>query len=162
NLFVNNTSLATPIFVVIFGLLIWAGAAWLCWQNWQRNPNRRVAGRLEGLRFFLITLLVFTLLRPEYIQHLQRKEAPEIAVLTDGDWNAGKSPLGVATRYREQNIPVFTVGVGRETPVPDLALENVSAPAYGLFGEQIAIPFKISSHLPREVKTSVSVFDQYG
>ena len=243
----NNLSLAAPISVMIFGLLIWAGAGWLCWQNWQRNPNRRIAARLESVRFFLITLLVFTLLRPEYIQHLQRKETPEIAVLadasgsmatrdaivsnsvvsrgdwismqrsnqfwrplqrnakvavavedfsapstnqnsavgtdinaaleaalshhknlkavlllSDGDWNLGKSPLGIATRFREQNIPVFTVGVGRETPVPDLVLENVSAPAYGLFGEQIAIPFKISSHLPREVKTTVAVFDQYG
>jgi hypothetical protein len=52
--------------------------------------------------------------------------------------------------------------VGRETPLPDLALENVSAPAYGLFGEDIAIPFKVTSHLPREVKTTVSIVDENG
>jgi len=54
------------------------------------------------------------------------------------------------------------VAVGRETPLPDLALENVSAPAYGLFGEEIAIPFKVTSHLPREVKTTVSIQDESG
>ena len=83
------------------------------------------------------------------------KNLKAVLLLSDGDWNMGKSPLGAATRYREQNIPVFTVAVGRETPLPDLALENVSAPAYGLLGEEIAIPFKVTSHLPREVKTTV-------
>jgi hypothetical protein len=78
-----------------------------------------------------------------------------VVMLTDGDWNIGKSPVGIATRYRDQGIPVFTVAVGREEPVPDLVLENVSAPSYGLFGERISIPFKIQSHLPREVKTTV-------
>ena len=90
------------------------------------------------------------------------KNLKAVLLLSDGDWNMGKSPLGVATRYREQNIPVFTVAVGRETPLPDLALENVSAPAYGLFGEEIAIPFKVTSHLPREVKTTVSIVDDFG
>jgi hypothetical protein len=90
------------------------------------------------------------------------KNLKALLLLSDGDWTLGKSPLGTATRFREQGIPVFTVGVGRETPIPDLILENVSAPAYGLFGEEIAIPFKITSHLPREVKTAVTIVDEYG
>ncbi|MGP8198607.1 MAG: VWA domain-containing protein [Limisphaerales bacterium] len=241
----NRFSVAAPLSVIIPALAVWLGAAWLCYANWRRSGNRRVAGKLESLRFILITLLVLTLLRPEYVQHLQRSATPEIAILTDGsdsmktrdlvvsntvmsrgewlnqqlqrifwaplrnrakvtvesfavpstnqnaingtdldealenafhrfrnlkavlllsdgDWNMGKSPLGAATQYREQNIPVFTVAVGRETPLPDLALEKVSAPAYGLLGEEIAIPFKVTSHLPREVKTSVSIVDESG
>ncbi len=241
----DHLSVAAPASVIVLGLIVWLGAVWLCWQNWRRSGNPRAAGRLELVRFFLITALVFTLFRPEYVQRIERTAAPEIAVLTDasdsmktrdlvlankvvsradwlaaqrqqqfwrpleshakvavedfaapttnqnaivgtdlngalesalnrhknlkavlllsdGDWNTGKSPLGVATRYREQNIPVFTVGVGRETPVPDLALENVSAPAYGLFGEQIAIPFKVVSHLARDVKTTITLVDQFG
>jgi hypothetical protein len=90
------------------------------------------------------------------------KNLKALLLLTDGDWNLGKSPLGAATRFREQGTPIFAVGVGRETPVPDLVLENVSAPAYGLFGEEIAIPFKVTSHLAREVKTTVTLSDQYG
>lgn len=241
----SHLSVAAPISVIVTGLAIWLGAGWLCWANWHRSGNRRAAGRLETLRFILVTLLVLTLLRPEYVEHLQRTATPEIAVLadgsdsmktrdlmvsnnvmsraqwldrqlqgafwapltrqakvsvetfaapstnqnaingtdlgqalddtmhhfknlkavlmlSDGDWNLGSSPLGPATRYREQNIPVFTVAVGRESPLPDLVLENISAPAYGLFGEEMAIPFKVTSHLPREVKTTVSLIDNNG
>ena len=241
----NRFSVAAPLSVIVPALAVWLGAAWLCYANWRRSADRRMAGKLESLRFIMVTLLVLTLLRPEYVEHLQRSATPEIAILTDGsdsmktrdlvvsntvmsrgewlnrqlqrtfwapllnrakvtvepfavpstnqnaingtdldealgnafhrfknlkavlllsdgDWNMGKSPLGAATSYREQNIPVFTVAVGRETPLPDLALENVSAPADGLLGEEIAVPFKVTSHLPREVKTSVSIMDEGG
>ncbi len=82
-----------------------------------------------------------------------------VILLSDGDWNTGKSPLGAAAAMRDQGVPVFTVAVGREKPVPDLVLESVSAPSYGLFGEEIAIPFKIRSYLPHEVKTSIVLND---
>lgn len=236
---------AAPLSVLIPAALLWMGAAWLCFANWRRSPNRRAAAWLETLRLLLISLLTVTLLRPEYVERLQRTSMPEIAILmdasdsmktrdiaadngvisrqqwlsqklgqqfwrplqasakvsvdsfsapstnenalsgtdldsalegtlhryknlkavlllSDGDWNLGKSPLGVATQYREQNIPVFAVPIGRETPLPDLVLESVSAPAYGLFGEEIAVSFKVTSHLPREVKTAVSISDNFG
>ena len=241
----NHLSLAAPPSVIIAAVLLWLGAGWLCVANWRRSANRRASGRLETLRFILITLLALTLLRPEFVRNLERSSMPEIAVLadasgsmntrdvevgngvvsreqwvrqqvqrkfwgpleagakvsvepfstpstnenaingtdlnlalegalhryknlkavlllSDGDWNTGKSPLGTATRYREQNIPVFTIAAGRETPMPDLVLESVSAPAYGLFGEEIAVAFKVSSHLPREVKTTISIYDNFG
>ncbi len=82
-----------------------------------------------------------------------------VLLLTDGDWNLGQSPVAAAMRYRERDIPIFAVAVGRETPVPDLILDTVSAPAYGLFGEQISIPFKVENHLSREVKTVISLID---
>ena len=82
-----------------------------------------------------------------------------VLLLTDGDWNLGQSPVAAAMRYRERDIPIFSVAVGRETPVPDLILDTVSAPAYGLFGEQISIPFKVENHLSREVKTVISLID---
>ncbi len=82
-----------------------------------------------------------------------------VLLLTDGDWNLGKSPVSAATRYREQRVPIFSVAVGRETPLPDLQLEAVNPPSYGLFGEQITIPFTIKSHLDREVKTTVTLLD---
>ena len=241
----NHLSLAAPPSVIIAAVLLWLGAGWLCVANWRRSANRRASGRLETLRFILITLLALTLLRPEFVRNLERSSMPEIAVLadasgsmntrdvdagngvvsreqwvrqqvqrkfwgpleagakvsvepfstpstnenaingtdlnlalegalhryknlkavlllSDGDWNTGKSPLGTATRYRKQNIPIFTIAAGRETPMPDLVLESVSAPAYGLFGEEIAVAFKVSSHLPREVKTTIAISDNFG
>ena len=257
----SNISIAASFWVILIGVLIWVGAAWLCWANWQRSGKRRTSAFLESLRFVLITLIVATLFRPEFVQQIKRTENPEIVVLmdasasmstrdivttnratsradwlagkkreefwkpleksgkvvptdfsassssspadgkspgatqgtdatnlqptddgtdvnralelaaqqqrnlkavlllTDGDWNLGKSPLVAATRLREANIPIFAVTIGRETPVPDLALENVAAPSYGLFGEQIAIPFKIRSHLPREVRTEITLVE---
>jgi hypothetical protein len=92
----------------------------------------------------------------------QFKNLKAVLLLTDGDWNTGKTPLGTATRYREEGIPIFTVAVGRETTMPDLILENVSMAAYGLLGEDMAVPFKVTSHLAREVKTTVSLYDAQG
>jgi uncharacterized membrane protein len=242
---VSHLQLAAPLSVLLPALAIWLYAGWLGWTHWRRSARGRAVGRLECLRFLLVTLLVFTLLRPEYVEHLQRNVTPEIAilmdasdsmktrdltltnkvvsraqwldakrhakfwlplqdkakvvvedfavpstnanaingtdlnaalqqtlqrfknlkavlVLSDGDWNMGKSPLATATRYREENIPIFSVAVGRPTPMPDLILENVSLPAYSLLGEDIAVPFKVTSHLAREVKTTVAIYDGQG
>jgi hypothetical protein len=90
------------------------------------------------------------------------KSLKAVLVLSDGDWNEGKSPLVAATRYREQNIPIFTVATGRPTPMPDLVLDSISMPSYGLLGEDIAVPFKVTSHLPREVKTTIGIYTQQG
>ncbi len=89
----------------------------------------------------------------------QQRNLKAVLLVTDGDWNAGKTPVSAAMRLREENIPVFAVSVGRDCAVPDLVVENVTAPSYGLLGEEIAIPFRISSHLPHEVKTTISLID---
>ena len=90
------------------------------------------------------------------------KNLKAVLVLSDGDWNMGESPLVAANRYRKQDVPIFTVAVGRQTPLPDLILESVSMPARGLLAEDIAVPFKVTSHLARQVKTTVSIYDQHG
>ena len=82
-----------------------------------------------------------------------------VLLLTDGDWNTGGSPLRAAAQYRERGIPVFAVGVGSEVALPDIALESVTPPSYGLFGEQITIPFSIRSHLTNEVRTTIVLHD---
>ncbi len=82
-----------------------------------------------------------------------------VLLLTDGDWNSGGSPLRAAAQYRERGVPVFAVGVGSEVPLPDIALDAVSPPSYGLFGEQITIPFTIRSHLTNEVRTTIVLDD---
>ncbi len=82
-----------------------------------------------------------------------------VLLLSDGDANLGSPPLGAATHMRDRGVPVFTIAVGREVPLPDLILETGAVPSYGLTGEQIAIPFKVQSHLPRDVKTTLTIDD---
>ena len=234
-----NWTFATDWLLIAAGLLVWCVAAGLSWQNFERRRTRASAA-LEALRMIIVTVLVFTLFRPEIVRVIERTESPEIAVLidgsgsmgtvdtrgvsnvisraewiaqhratnhwsgpaevgevlfdefspapesadpdagtdiasalegalrryrhlravvllTDGDWNLGGSPMAVATRFREQDIPIFGVGVGAETALPDLALEKVATPSYGLIGEQIALPFKVRSHLDHDVETTLTV-----
>lgn len=229
--------------LVCGGLLVVALAGAIGYLNWTRGGRRRIGGLLELLRFLLVLLLGFTLLRPEVVQSIRSRERPQLTILvdqsgsmatrdllsggplesreewvarrlqqqfwgpltgkvnvaieefgrpatnaplsargtdlntalerpldeagnlqavlllSDGDWNSGQSPLAAAARYREREIPVFAVTVGSETPLPDLHLETVSPPSYGLFGEQITIPFTIRSHLTNEVKTTIVLQD---
>jgi uncharacterized membrane protein len=76
-----------------------------------------------------------------------------VVLLTDGDWNTGKSPVTAATRLQMAGVPVYAVGVGSDQYLPDIALTSVAVPAYGLVGEQVFIPFTVQSHLSRDVKT---------
>lgn len=80
-----------------------------------------------------------------------------ILMLTDGDWNEGPSPIAAATKLRARNVPVFGVAVGSERYLPDLVLESVSSPAYGLLDEQISIPYSLRSRLGREVQARISL-----
>ncbi|MEE2947017.1 MAG: hypothetical protein VX392_01740 [Verrucomicrobiota bacterium] len=89
----------------------------------------------------------------------QQRNLKAVLLLSDGDWNLGPSPIGMATRYRDEGIPVYSIVTGRDEPIPDLAMEEIAAPAYGLFGEQIAIPYTIQSHLPRDVATEVRLMN---
>jgi len=80
-----------------------------------------------------------------------------IILLSDGDWNLGKSPITAATTLAQRESPVFAVGVGSENYLPDIELQSVLAPTYGLVNERISAIFTIQNHLPREVRTTVTV-----
>ena len=43
-----------------------------------------------------------------------------LVLLSDGDWNAGAPPIRGAGRLRTRGVPVFAVGVGSETRLPDV------------------------------------------
>lgn len=85
-----------------------------------------------------------------------------ILLLTDGDWNMGKSPVSAATKLRMRGVPVFSVAVGSEKFLPDIELQGVVAPAYALMDERVSIPFTIRSHLDRDVNTVVTISDSEG
>lgn len=238
----THWSFSAPTLLWVVALGLGAFAAWLSYQNWDRSGRNWRIGILETIRFILVTALLFTLLRPEWVQTIRKTTKPEVVVLidrsrsmetrdviitndqvvsraewlntyvteknwdpiartaqvyqeefsglttntpallkdpgtdlstpleqmlqrhnnlkavlvlTDGDWNDGKPPLGIATRYEQEGIPIYSVAVGRENPLPDLILESANPPSYGLVGEQITLPFVVRSRLAREVKTQI-------
>ena len=51
------------------------------------------------------------------------------------------------------------MAVGRETPLPDIAIEDVDAPSYGLLGEQISLPVRLRNDFSREVSTKLQLLD---
>ncbi len=92
----------------------------------------------------------------------KHRQLRAIMLLSDGDWNEGQSPVTAATKLKLAGVPVYPVVVGSEEFLPDLELQSVSAPAYGLMDEHVSIPFTIQSRLPREVKTTVSLVGPRG
>ena len=73
-----------------------------------------------------------------------------VVLLSDGDWNIGESPVEASARFHMQGIPVFTVGVGSEVPLPDLELASMNAPTYGVTKKQLRIPFVVRNTLGQD------------
>ncbi len=85
-----------------------------------------------------------------------------VVMLSDGDFNTGQPPVAAAQKMRLRGVPLFTIPVGSETRLPDLDLLSVSAPTYGIVGENVQIPFTIRSSLNRQVRTIVRLRDESG
>ena len=82
-----------------------------------------------------------------------------VILLSDGDWNTGQAPVVAAQKMRSRNIPLFALATGSDRRLPDLDVSNVTAPTYGIIGENVQIPFTISSSLNRDVRTIVRLRD---
>lgn len=80
-----------------------------------------------------------------------------IIMFTDGDHNASSSALSQAQRMRTKGIPLFIVPAGSPQSLPDLALQDVKAPTYGIIGETVQIPFTIKSTLGKETRTTLTM-----
>lgn len=91
-----------------------------------------------------------------------RPNLRSVVLLSDGDWNQGKPPVTAAQKYRLRDVPIFSVPIGSETRLPDLELLAVSAPTYGIVGENVQIPFTIRSSLDRDLRTIVRLRDSSG
>ena len=85
-----------------------------------------------------------------------------VVLLTDGDYNTGQPPVAAAQRLRLRDVPLYAVPIGSTTRLPDLDLLSVTAPTYGIIGENVQIPFTIRSSLNRDVRTTVSLRDERG
>jgi hypothetical protein len=80
-----------------------------------------------------------------------------VVLASDGDWNRGKPPIELASRFRSKGIPLFTVPIGSETRLPDLEAISLDAPTFGVAGKSLRIPFTIESALSRDHVAQVTV-----
>ncbi|MCF7732167.1 MAG: hypothetical protein K9N23_10785 [Akkermansiaceae bacterium] len=85
-----------------------------------------------------------------------------VILLSDGDTNLGQPPVGAAQKMRLRGVPLFPIPVGSKTRLPDIDLLAVSAPTYGIVGENVQIPFSIRSSLDRQVRTIARLRDEAG
>jgi hypothetical protein len=85
-----------------------------------------------------------------------------VVMLSDGDYNLGQPPVAAAQKLRLRGIPLFPISIGSKVRLPDLDLLSVTAPTYGIVGENVQIPFTIRSSLDRQVRTIVRLRDESG
>lgn len=78
-----------------------------------------------------------------------------VIVLSDGDHNQGIAPQAAAQRLRLRGVPIFSIPVGEQEPLPDLSLAELKAPTYGIIGETVQVPFTVKSTLGRESAITV-------
>ncbi len=85
-----------------------------------------------------------------------------VVLLSDGDWNVGRSPVEAATQFRMKGVPVFAVSVGSKIPLPDIELVSMDAPTFGVAQKPLRIPFVVRSTLgqDRDLNGTLNVNDQ--
>lgn len=80
-----------------------------------------------------------------------------VVLISDGDRNLGENPVTAATALARKDVPIYAVGVGSETYLPDVELMSVLAPSYALINERVSAIVTMQNRLPREVKTTISI-----
>lgn len=85
-----------------------------------------------------------------------------VILLSDGDQTKEGTPLAAAQRYRKRGVPIYTVPIGSEKSLPDISIESVRAPAYGVVGESVHIPVLIKSSMGYEIDTTLTLTSRTG
>ena len=85
-----------------------------------------------------------------------------VVLLSDGDWNQGGTPVQAAATLRSKRVPVFTIPVGQETPLPDVALTAFDAPTFAVSSKPVELPFTVRSTMPRSVSVRVTLSTSTG
>jgi hypothetical protein len=76
-----------------------------------------------------------------------------VVLLTDGQHNAGASPVPKAVALGEKDVPIFPVALGTRPPPPDIALITLKAPTtvFKDTDAQIEAHYKVSGMAPQDL-----------
>ena len=80
------------------------------------------------------------------------KNLAAIFLLSDGNYNQGGNPVRLAS---EMTKPIYTIGIGSSSPIPDLAITEVEANPFAYTGEATPITIKIKNDGFKELKTNL-------
>lgn len=80
-----------------------------------------------------------------------------LVVASDGDWNIGMPPAEAAGRARARKLPIFTIPVGSTERLPDVEILSFDVPSFGVAGKAVRIPLALSSSLPRDYSTTLTL-----
>lgn len=85
-----------------------------------------------------------------------------VIMLSDGDHNAKSSAVSSAQKLRNRSVPFYAVPLGSDRRLPDISVVDIKAPAYGIVGENVQIPFTLRGSLGREITTTVKLRSKDG
>lgn len=92
----------------------------------------------------------------QIIEESRTRPAAGILLITDGQNNAGSSPLEAAQMARDQNLPLFIYGVG-VTAAPDVILEEVRTQKLAFVRERVEVRAKIRVEGLRDKSVSATL-----
>ncbi|KAA5544453.1 hypothetical protein FYK55_08975 [Roseiconus nitratireducens] len=88
------------------------------------------------------------------IEQAGRRHGQDLAalvLLSDGDWNVGRSPVEAAARWSLNTpvtVPCDTRPIGSPSRLPDLELISADVPTFGVAGKPVRIPFAVQNWMP--------------
>jgi hypothetical protein len=134
----QSLSFQWSLISVAAGALILACALVICYLSWRRSGFGTASGLLEALRLFIITLVVVTLMQPEWLVEYVPVEKPTIAVLIDQSGS-------MATRDVTNAPDSDGRAVARSAAIGTLTDDSLWQP----YGERFNVVFEpFSSSLP--------------
>lgn len=83
-------------------------------ETFRNSPTNRTTDLTTGLRI--------------RVEDARENERVAVVLFSDGQHNAGPSPLQLAKVLGNRTVPIYTVGLGSRTPPPDLAILGVKGP----------------------------------
>ncbi len=96
--------LPTTASLVFSGVVIVMTGA-LCFAAWHRSGYTMKIGLLEGLRFLVVAVVLFTLNQPEWVFQEKPREQPVVAVLWD---DSGSMRTRDVTEANDPSAPPIT------------------------------------------------------
>ena len=85
-----------------------------------------------------------------------------LLVVSDGSDNSGRFSRQLAAQIRQHNVPVHTVGVGRERIPGDIELSDIAVPSRALPRSRVSAQLTVRHALDAEASTRVTVRDGTG